>query len=163
MKTASRTGKPWGNRMKLRFAGGGRRETPICPMPALTLRRCNPIASSSELYRVCPECRSVKDDSLENRLAARNTEGTEEGGTEGFWRWSLPEGATLRKHIPNTFPEAKTEKEKMPSERSPLPATSVSPSSARSVFASQAEEKGERAGLSMGGRSLSDQHSGLSP
>ncbi|MBQ7251716.1 MAG: hypothetical protein IJS32_03840, partial [Kiritimatiellae bacterium] len=52
-----------------------------------------------ELYRVCPECRSVKDDSLEKRLAARNTEGTEEGGTEGFWRWSLPEGATLRKHI----------------------------------------------------------------
>ena len=93
-----------------------------------------PPPSSAPAGRDCPECRSVKDDSLENRLAARNTEGTEEGGTEGFWRWSLLEGVTLRKHTPNTFPEAKTEKEKMPSERSPLPAPSVSPSSARSAL-----------------------------
>ena len=108
--------------------------------------QCNDHSKANEMKKG-PDQRSMP---WGNGLAARNTEGTEEGGTEGFWRWSLPEGITLRKHTPNTFPEAKTEKEKMPSERSPLPATSVSPSSARSVFAPQAEEKGERAGLSHG-------------
>ncbi len=46
--------------------------------------------------------------------------------------------STLRKHTSNSFPVAKAGKGWMPPEQSPLPATSVFPASARSMFAPQA-------------------------
>lgn len=54
------------------------------------------------------ECRSDRASPFGNGLAARNTEGEEEGGTEGIWRWSLPEGEPCPKDDPTSFPVAMT-------------------------------------------------------
>ena len=73
------------------------------------------------------KCQWNKDSPLGNGPAARNTERTEEGGTEGGWKGSLSEGGTLRKHAPNSFPVTKGGNERMPPARGTLPTTSAHP------------------------------------